>query len=44
LERLGEEDRRVLEVSALAVEKIEAVPLFSDRISSTVLGGRGIRG
>jgi hypothetical protein len=40
LERLSEEDRRLLEVSALAVEKIETVPLFSDRISSTAIGGQ----
>jgi hypothetical protein len=40
LERLSEEDRKLLEVSALAVEKIETVPLLSDRISSTAIGGQ----
>jgi hypothetical protein len=40
LARLSEEDRRLLEVSALAVEKTETVPLLSDRISPTTLGGR----
>lgn len=38
LARLSEEDRRLLEGAALAVEKIETVPLLSDRISPTTLG------